>query len=122
MLLLDTHVIIWLFQDLSRVPVRVQETIAYASQVGVSFASAWEYETKRAKFPKLGLVPFETMLARSETIRLDMPYPTHALLHDLPNIHADPFDRMLVAHAIHLGCPLVTCDEKISKYPVETLW
>lgn len=40
----------------------------------------------------------------------------------LPRHHGDPFDRMLVAQAMALGCPIVTQDPKIARYPVETIW
>ena len=41
----------------------------------------------------------------------------------LPDIHNDPFDRILVAESLHNKCRLVTKDEKISLYPgVEAVW
>jgi PIN domain nuclease of toxin-antitoxin system len=36
----------------------------------------------------------------------------------LPNQHRDPFDRMLIAQALHEGFRLVTRDQEIAKYPV----
>ena len=39
----------------------------------------------------------------------------------LPNIHKDPFDRMLIAQAAHEKLTLVTRDEKISRYDVKIL-
>lgn len=43
-------------------------------------------------------------------------------LADLPPIHGDPFDRMLIAQAQHEDLTLVTTDGNISKYAVETAW
>jgi PIN domain nuclease of toxin-antitoxin system len=40
----------------------------------------------------------------------------------LPDIHRDPVDRMLIAHAIAAGLVLVTADRQIDRYPVRTLW
>ncbi len=40
----------------------------------------------------------------------------------LPPIHRDPVDRMLVAHVLALGMPLVTADHNVRQYPIETLW
>ncbi len=40
----------------------------------------------------------------------------------LPAIHHDPFDRLLVAQAVHEGMALVTPDLRIVRYPVRTLW
>lgn len=40
---------------------------------------------------------------------------------DLPDHHADPFDRLLVAQARVEGVPIVTADRNIPRYEVETL-
>lgn len=40
----------------------------------------------------------------------------------LPTIHKDPFDRLLIAQAQRLEALLVTKDQRIRKYPVETFW
>jgi PIN domain nuclease of toxin-antitoxin system len=43
-------------------------------------------------------------------------------LSELPAIHADPFDRMLVAQAVVEDLELVTGDETLRSYPVRTIW
>ena len=40
----------------------------------------------------------------------------------LPPIHRDPFDRMLVCQTLEEGIPIVTKDETIPKYGVQTIW
>ena len=41
----------------------------------------------------------------------------------LPDIHNDPFDRILVAEALQNRCRLVSKDSKIPLYPVViTIW
>jgi PIN domain nuclease of toxin-antitoxin system len=40
----------------------------------------------------------------------------------LPGLHRDPFDRMLVCHAIVHGLTLLTPDERVRQYPVRTAW
>lgn len=44
------------------------------------------------------------------------------LLKNLPAIHRDPFDRILVAHAIAHGPTILTPDSNIHRYPVHCLW
>lgn len=44
------------------------------------------------------------------------------LLNNLPPIHRDPFDRILVAHAICHGLTILTPDPHIHRYPVNCLW
>jgi PIN domain nuclease of toxin-antitoxin system len=40
----------------------------------------------------------------------------------LPDIHKDPFDRMLIAQASAEGLALIPCDEHFSRHPVRVLW
>ena len=40
----------------------------------------------------------------------------------LPDIHKDPFDRLLIAQAIAEGVPLITNDNFIQSYAVKTVW
>jgi PIN domain nuclease of toxin-antitoxin system len=37
-------------------------------------------------------------------------------------LHADPFDRILIAQAISMGMTILTPDEAIRQYPVPTIW
>jgi PIN domain nuclease of toxin-antitoxin system len=48
---------------------------------------------------------------------------SHALqVYNLPLHHADPFDRLLVAQSQLESLPLVTKDENIQRYELETIW
>nr|WP_320193506.1 type II toxin-antitoxin system VapC family toxin [uncultured Desulfobacter sp.] len=40
----------------------------------------------------------------------------------LPDLHKDPFDRLLIAQALNNNCSLVTKDEIIKRYNVKTFW
>ena len=44
------------------------------------------------------------------------------LLDQLPFHHKDPFDRLLIAQAIHDDLTLISNDRAFSSYPVEMLW
>ena len=41
---------------------------------------------------------------------------------NLPDLHKDPFDRLLIAQALNRDCLLVTKDETIKQYDVKTFW
>ena len=43
-------------------------------------------------------------------------------LKELPEIHRDPFDRLLIAQALDAGFALVTRDKIIPQYPLQTIW
>ena len=44
------------------------------------------------------------------------------LLKDLPDIHRDPFDRLLIAMAQENDLTIITKDSKIPLYDVKTVW
>ncbi len=44
------------------------------------------------------------------------------LVHRLPAIHCDPFDRLLVAQANCYGLVIATDDTVVQRYPVRTIW
>ena len=120
--LLDTHVLIWANERPERLSRQAVEALENPSNhLLVSSVSVAEIEIKR----RLGKLSMEhscqTLVSRLDAAWLDLT-AAHAMgLRALPMLHADPFDRLLIAQAVHLDCPLVTADQKILAYPIETL-
>ena len=93
----------------------------------LSAASAWEIAIKHA-LGRLDLldvdpqsyVPEQRALLGIEPLPIDEIAATH--VGRLPELHHDPFDRILVAQAIVEGLTLVTPDPLIARYPIRTLW
>lgn len=121
-LLLDTHAIIWLAHELHKVPQRVITTLADAEISYASVASAWEYGVKRAKQQTTLAISFVDLLAGADIEPLGLDFACHSYAESLPPIHSDPFDRMLIAQALHHRLTLVTSDRTIQRYPVDTIW
>jgi PIN domain nuclease of toxin-antitoxin system len=121
-LLLDTHAIIWLFTDDAQMSRTARTAIRQADAVFVSFASAWEYGIKRLKRPEEFGPTFNDMLRAMPVSGLGIEFDLHGYAEKLPQIHQDPFDRMLIAQSLHHELTFVTKDEAIQKYPVPTLW
>ena len=66
--------------------------------------------------------PFAVTVAADDFTELPVTL-THAVrLGELPALHADPFDRLLVAQALVEGATLVTKDEALGAYGVPVLW
>ncbi|MGA7881889.1 MAG: hypothetical protein WBL40_03405 [Terrimicrobiaceae bacterium] len=40
----------------------------------------------------------------------------------MPPLHRDPFDRLLIAHALYGGLPVITPDPLIRQYPLRVIW
>jgi PIN domain nuclease of toxin-antitoxin system len=125
--LLDSHALLWYLLDDEQLPESMFDLLEdRTTRVAVSVASQWELMTKvlagRLRLPTdpgsfLVDVPLEA------GFRLIDVQPRHvALLPELPQIHRDPFDRMLVAQALAEDLDLVTGDETLRSYPVRTLW
>ena len=120
-LLLDTHVVLWWRQKSRRLDLRTVGRIATAAVVYVSAVSAWEVVIKSA-LGRLALDdPFETHVAAAGFEPLAVTFAHAEEAGRLPAIHADPFDRMLVAQARVEGLTLVTHDGTIARYDVRTI-
>jgi PIN domain nuclease of toxin-antitoxin system len=122
-LLIDTNVLIWLYRGDNRVSKHAAAKInAGDEQIYVSVLSAWEYGQKRLKHPDSLKPKFDDVVAGLPHIKLDLEYAIHSYAVTLPLIHRDPFDRMLIAQAIHHDLTIVASDDKIRQYPCKSLW
>lgn len=126
-LLLDTHAFLWWIRDDPRLSPRSAALIADgANQVHVSAASVWEIVVKaglgRVEVPE----PVDRFLVAQLQANAFLPLPIHfrhALgLAALPDVHRDPFDRILVAQAIAEDLTLVSGDRILRDYPVAVEW
>lgn len=124
-LLIDTHVFLWLLAEPERLGGHIAILGDPANHLLFSAASSWEIAIKvqlgRLELP---VAPKRYVPDRMRTLGLE-PLPvehTHALaVGELPLLHRDPFDRILVAQARALRLPIVTADAQIARYEVETL-
>ena len=126
-LLLDTCVFLWSLDETRNLSASASKAIQDSSNELVFHQiSALEIQIKHS-LGKLTLkVPPSDFIACGEsslgTIRHNLDDQAMSLLGNLPWIHKDPFDRVLVAHAIYHGLTLVTPDPNIHRYPVRVLW
>jgi PIN domain nuclease of toxin-antitoxin system len=131
MILLDTHVWLWLLHDATQIsPSALIAIDAEEPHNGllVSAISVWEVAVK-SSIGKLTLpLPIDEWYQLSQThsgIVIEALSPLDAIAStQLPdNFHKDPADRIIVAIARRYRIPLVTCDAKILNYPhVNTIW
>jgi len=126
-LLLDTCTFLWIVGGSPEVSPRARQAFADpANEAFLSAASAWEIAVKH----RLGRLPLpappdEFVPAQRVAHGIEpLPVDEEAALHvgKLPDLHRDPFDRLLVAQAMVAGLVLLTPDEPIRQYPVRTLW
>ncbi len=89
--------------------------------VWCSVVTPWEIAVKE-QIGKIDLPDsFEEVLRGSGFIWLDLTFKHIEELRGLPLMHKDPFDRLLVAQAIHEEFTLITSDKWIHAYNVPVL-
>jgi len=126
-LLLDTCAFLWLGLDSENVSRDARATFLNSDNESyLSAASAWEiaikYSIGRLWLPKAPDLFVGEGRERSGVAALPVDEESALLVGRLPRLHADPFDRILVAQAIVHGMVIVTPDEAIAKYGIRTIW
>lgn len=120
-LLLDTHLLLWAAGESNRLSAEARRLIdSPENELFFSVASLWEIAIKQglgrddfqvdARLLRRGLFDngYSELLISSE----------HAVaINELPLIHKDPFDRMLVAQTMVEGIILLTSDAFVAQYP-----
>ena len=116
-LLLDTQLMLWWLADSPKLSRQARALIADpANTVFVSAATMWEIRIKE-KLGKLDVPANLIATVVSEEFEWIPVSAEHAdATMDLPLLHRDPFDRMLVAQAKWMGITLLTSDSLLAKY------
>jgi len=121
-LLLDTHVVLWWQRDDRRLNKAARGAIADADLVWVSAVSGWEVSIKMA-LGRLRLdEPFRVLLAADNFTELPLTLAHAGALAALPDHHADPFGRALVAQARVEGATVNSHDRALAPYGVPMIW
>lgn len=120
-LLLDTHIAFWVIADPAKLPPRARDLIENASAVFVSPISVLEIAIKN-KLGRRGQafgISAELAAKRFEDaglIWLPVEHGQAAHVETMPLLHADPFDRLMVAQAVVESLRFVTHDSKLTVY------
>jgi len=125
--LLDTHTFLWLATDSPRLGQRARSCASDpGSELFLSVASVWEMAIKKSLgklHTSIGLRQLVDDQLEVLGIRLLEIGLEHAIgVEDLIFHHRDPFDRLLVAQAIHDRLTLLSRDEAFDAYPVARIW
>jgi PIN domain nuclease of toxin-antitoxin system len=119
MLLLDTHVLVWLDEGNSRLGKIALQTIIEslgASQLGVATISFWEVTMlveKQRLTMQTELDVWRSELLQTGLFEVPLRGTTALRASQLQMFHGDPVDRIIVATAIENGATLLTADERI---------
>jgi PIN domain nuclease of toxin-antitoxin system len=126
-LLLDTHTFLWMDAEPSKLSATAKSLITDSGNVlYLSVASLWEIRIK-SMLGKLQLrVPLPDMVHENERqnglVVLPITSDHVFYLDQLPNVHNDPFDRLIAAVARAEGATLLSADTVFQRYPVSVVW
>ena len=118
-LLLDTHALLWWLVGDTRLGPKARARIGTAeARVFVSAVTAWEIAHKRAAGKIDAPWDIRAELEEEGFLELSIDLEHAIAAASLPEHHADPFDRILIAQAQTEGLWLVTADFAIQQYDV----
>jgi PIN domain nuclease of toxin-antitoxin system len=120
-LLLDTHLLLWAAVEPERLSRQARALMENAdNELLFSPASLWEIAIKKMQ----GRADFQADARLLRRNLLNNGYREllitgeHAVaVGDLPPLHKDPFDRLLVAQSMVEGITLLTADAMVARYP-----
>lgn len=126
-ILLDTCTFLWMIDEVKRLSPKVREALEDGrNRLVFHQASSWEIQIKY----QLGKLP----LSNPPKEIVEKGLSAHGIeyqpmsdaeiwhLQKLPELHRDPFDRILISYALCEGLKFASPDPEVHKYPVPILW
>ena len=124
--LLDTHAVIWYFENSLRLPGGAKEIIDNNdTSICLCTVSLWEIAIKISSGKLKLSLTFEEFLDKIKEYDFELLQIGEAHLKKLtalPFLHKDPFDRLLIATALVENLTIITADDNIHKYDVSCFW
>ncbi len=125
-ILLDTHIFLYYISADKRLPKSLGDHIQDAtSEVYLSVVSVWEinvkYQLGKLPLPDSPVLYIPKQRKRHSILSLPLDEDSAARLLLLPDLHRDPFDRMLICQALHHSLVLFSLDTFVRVYPIAVL-
>jgi len=125
--LMDTHAILWISNDDSRLTKKVREIFLNAdSEILISLASIWEMAIKislkklRVKNSLNYFVDNDISNNNIKIMNIELDHLVY--ISNLPLHHRDPFDRLIISQAIKEKLPIISADSFFDLYPIKRIW
>ena len=123
-ILTDTHTLVWALtkpEELGPAARKALSTFPFTASV----ANLWELVLKAHKPGALLADPllwWDQYVTRSQIATLAIRVPHIRALDGLPDLHKDPFDRILIAQALSENLTLISCDGNLARYGIPVIW
>jgi len=117
--ILDTHIILWWLEDSHELRHETKSLIMNPeNRILISTASIWEINIKMGIGKLKVSNEYANILIDDGFEILDIQLPHVMKVLELPDIHGDPFDRILIAQTMIEEATLVTRDKNITQFPI----
>lgn len=117
--LLDTHFLLWTAEESDRLPKEFVKLVEdETNELIFSVVSIWEVAVKVRRRPNFDITAglLRRFLLDNGFDELQVTGEHATAVENLPSIHGDPFDRLLVAQAFSEGLVLLTVDRTLAQY------
>ena len=126
-ILLDTCTFLWIITDDPKLSRQARKLfVDHENEVYLSVASTWEiaikYKLGKLSLPKPPQKYIPSKRKQHDIDSLALNEEATLYLTKLPDLHKDPFDRILICQAIVEGLIILTPDELITQYPLQSMW
>lgn len=126
MYLLDTNALLYFLYDSTKLSKKASDIIYRNNEkIHVSIASFWEIAIK-SSIGKLVIKSSISKIAETcekEQFEILSIKPLHLdNIRQLPRIHGDPFDRLIISQAVTENLVIITKDGTIPQYDIKTIW
>lgn len=125
-ILIDTHIFLWYF-DAVKLSQEKREFLedTFSHEIYVSHVVGWEIAIKygigKLKLPEIPELFVPDRIRRAGFLPLPIEFQHVLRVHNLPTIHGDPFDRLLISQAQCENLTIFTADRNIPKYDAKVL-
>ena len=124
-MILDTCALLWLAVDQTMLSASALQAIEESPILGVSAISAFEigqkYKCGKLRLTMLPKPWFDRAISQHNLSVIDLSAEICLRATELPDIHKDPFDRLIIATAMSKDVPVITGDSVFAKYGIETI-
>ncbi len=125
MILLDTCALLWLASGGGKLSESSLEQIDLAPAVYISAISGFEislkYRKGKLELPVLPDEWFGVVLEHHDISFISLDIGICIAANDLPPVHNDPCDRLIIATAKLHNFPVVTTDSRFEEYDIEVI-
>jgi PIN domain nuclease of toxin-antitoxin system len=124
--LIDTHIFLWFFEA-TKLSLNIKEFLedTFTNEIYVSYVVGWEISIKygigKLQIPEIPELFVPDRIRRAGFLPLPIDFQHVLRVHNLPPIHRDPFDRLLVSQAQSENMTIFTADRNIPKYDAKVL-